>query len=215
VSRLEEVRVFKPGLDGGSGDGLKIFLVGFDPGVTTGWCAMRIQLDSLLSLGFGGVASAHPDPELFSWAAGYFSGPEPYQCELMMALLRGTWLHGEGVFDAGPDSDRFVVAIEGFNLRVLSSDTDLLSPERIWGGFRQLAWRTLRPPLVTQLPVDAMRVFTDARLKAMNLWSGPPGKIGDHQRDATRHAGLLARSACDPRWLISMEERMPWLGENN
>lgn len=205
-----EVRVFKPGLDGGTSDAQKLFVVGFDPGGKTGWCVMRINYSALLAGGFSGVALAHPDPEIFSWRAGYFEGPEPYQAELMLALLRGTWLHGEGVFDAGVDSDLFCVGLESFHLRMMGGE-DLLSPVRVSAMFGMLAWRSMYIPVVPQSPSDAMRTITDRVLLKLNLWSGPDGKDGEHQRDATRHAAVLARRMCDTQYAFAMGSKMKWI----
>lgn len=208
----EPVRVIKPGFDGGSDrSSQKLFVVYFDGGGKTGWCAMRIQLDALLSSGFRGVALSSPDPEVFAWNSGFFSGPEPWQAELMMALVRGVWMYGEGDFEAGMASDLFVVGVEAFRLRVMSTSEDLLSPVRINAAFRQLSWRAPFP-LLSAGPSDAMRVFTDARLQAFNLWSGVKGPDGEHQRDATRHAALVARKAASEKgFLDNLEKQMPWI----
>lgn len=211
-ARWPAVRVLKPELDLGSGaDVRKLFVVAFDPGVTTGWCVMRIDLESLRCSGLSGIALAHPDPDLFAWSSGSFLGPEPYQAEQMMALLRGTWMHGEGVFDAGEEGDYFICAMESFTLREFSQDSSLLSSPRVAAAFGALAWRSLTVPVVLQSPADALATFTDHRLKMFNLWSGPDGKDGEHQRDATKHAMLCARKAADPMWLAGLAPRMPWL----
>lgn len=204
------VRVLKPGLDAPLTDTARLFVVAFDPGVRTGWCVMRVSLAALRAGGLRGVALANPDPSVFAWAAGYIQGPEPWQAELMMALCRGTWMHGFGEFKLGPESDLFVCAIEKFQLRVMADDAELLSPVRVPAAFGALAWRAPFPMLWSPIP-DAMRVFTDARLRAFNLWSGPAGLIGEHQRDATRHAALLVRKCVEPEWLEALEKRMPWL----
>jgi hypothetical protein len=211
-ARPELVRVFKPGLDGGTADGRKLFVVGYDPGGKTGWCVMRVHLEHLLSGGLSGVALAHPDPEVFSFRAGYFEGPEPYQAEMMMALLRGTWMHGEGVWDAGEDSDLFVAVIESFHLRMMGGE-DLLSPVRVSAMFAQLAWRALYLPVVPQQPSEAKRTITDEVLHKLNLWTGPDGAVGKHQRDATRHAALMVRRMTDRHYLEAMSQRMKWLSE--
>lgn len=206
----EQVRVLKPGLDGGVSDTQKLFVVAFDPGVTTGWCVMRVQVAALLREGLRGVALAHPDPELFAWNTGYFRGPEPWQAELMMALCRGTWMHGEGEFRLGPESDLFAVAIEQFRLREMGDDETLLAPVRIPAAFRALSWRAPFPVVWSGIP-DAMKTFTDHRLRALNLWSGVVGQLGEHQRDATRHAAMLVRRCLEEKWLRSLESKMPWL----
>lgn len=209
MKRPDLVRVFKPGLDGGSDDGQKLFVVAFDPGGKTGWCVMRINYAALLAGGLSGVALSHPDPEVFSFRAGFFEGPEPYQAEMMMALLRGTWMHGEGVWDAGEDSDLFVCVVESFYLRMMGGE-ELLSPVRISAMFSQLAWRSLFLPVVPQSPSDAFRTITDKVLLRLNLWTGPEGKVGEHQRDATKHAALMARRMCDVRYASALGARMPW-----
>lgn len=206
----EMIRVIKPELDGGVADTQKLFVVAFDPGVSTGWCVMRVQLDALLRVGLKGVALGHPDPDVFSWRAGYFRGPEPWQAELMMALCRGTWMHGEGVFDQGSSSDLFVAVMEKFQLRTLGEDETLLSPVRIPAAFRAISWRAPFPVIWSAIP-DAMKTFTDHRLNMFNLWSGQAGEVGEHQRDATRHAAMLVRKCIEAPWLAMLEARMPWL----
>lgn len=208
----EEVRVLKPGLENGSGLGRKLFLAWFDPGGRTGWCVMRINLAVLQSGGLRAVCLAHPDPEIFSFAAGYFSGPEPYQAELMLALLRGTWLHGEGIWDAGDESDLFIAGIEKFNLRQLGGD-ELLSPVRVPAAFHAISWRSLFIPVLWQTSSDAFNTVDDGLLRRLNLWTGPAGKNGEHQRDATKHAATCARKAMDPRWIEEISKKMKWLRE--
>lgn len=206
-----EVRVLKPGIPLGCDDRRKLFVVWFDPGETTGWCVFRMDLDRLLQKGFREVAFSYGDPSVFAWAAGSFTGPESYQAELMMALCRGTWMYGEGVFDCGPESDWFVVGLESFTLWAFSSDPSLLSPPRVSAAFDVLSWRAPFPRL-WQGPRDAGDVTTDARLKALNLWSGVAGKDGEHQRDATKHAILQARKFVEPEHRRRVLPLMPWLG---
>lgn len=210
-ARPELVRVLKPGLDGGAGDQRKLFVVAFDPGVKTGWCVMRCDLETLRSSGFRTLALAHPDPEMFAWRAGFFAGPEPYQAEQMMALLRGTYMYGEGVFNVGEESDLFVGVIESFSLRLLSSDESLLSSPRVAAAFTALAYRVLPVPVVMQTPSEALATIDDHRLRMLNLWSGPDGKDGEHQRDATKHCIVLARKVIDPLYLSSLSSQMSWL----
>jgi hypothetical protein len=211
-ARPEMVRVLKPGLDGlVNGDNRKLFIVGFDPGVTTGWCVMRCDLETLRSEGFRALALANPDPDMFSWEVGSFTGPEPYQAEQMMALLRGTWMHGQGIFDAGAESDLFVGIIESFSLREFSRDPSLLSSPRVAAAFLALAYRVLTIPVVLQTPSEALATIDDHRLKMLNLWSGPDGKDGEHQRDATKHCIVLARKVIDPMYLSSISSQMGWL----
>lgn len=207
----EQIRVIKPGFEGGVADTQKLFVVAFDPGEKTGWCVMRVQLDALLAGGLRGVALAHPDPDVFSWNAGYFQGPEPWQAELMLALVRGCWSFGDGEFEMGSDSDLFIVVIEQFKLRMISMDDNLLSPVRIPAAFGALNWRVGAWPVLWSPIPDAMKVMTDERLRSFNLWSGVAGRDGEHQRDATRHAALWVRKCAEEKWLRVLEEKMSWM----
>lgn len=206
----EMVRSIKPGLAAPLTDAQRLFVVAFDPGWTTGWFVARVDLDSLLSVGLRGVALRSPNPDVFAWNAGSFTGPEAWQAELMMALVRGTWLHGFGEFKLGTDSDLFVVVGEGFKARMIGDDESVLSPVRLQAAFRQLSWRAPFPYVLANIN-DAMQTFTDHRLKMFNLWSGKAGKDGEHQRDATRYGSLIVRSCAQAERLAELEAKMPWL----
>lgn len=185
-------------------DGRRMFYVlGFDPGGTTGWCALRMDAEAVVREGFRAVALG--DPEAFQWAVGELSGPEAYVAGCMMALCRGVWADGE--FDAGSLSDGFVVGIEDFVLRVLDMDRELLSPVRITASFNQLSWQA---PFPVVLPgtADLKKTIDDHRLKLLNMFT-----VGsDHKRDATRVAVLVARRLSGERqFLAEMNKRMLWL----
>lgn len=209
----DQVRVIKPGLEAPLTDVQRLFVVAFDEGVTTGWCVMRMELGVLVASGLRGVTGVGGggiDPSRFAWNAGRFQGPEPWQAELMMALVRGTWMYGDGEFGLGSESDLFVVVGEAYKSRVIGDDTTVLSPVRVQAMFRGLSWRAPFP-FVRASIVDAMKVFTDHRLRMFNLWSGDAGVLGEHQRDATRYAALIARSLTNSVSLSSLSARMPWL----
>lgn len=207
----EQVRVLKPELPAPLTDVQRLFVVAFDEGVTTGWFVCRVEVAALLAGGLRGVAvGRHIDPSVWCWSAGYFQGPEPWQAELMMALVRGTWMHGFGEFGLGKDSDLFVVVGEGWKQREMGDDATILAPVRVQAMFRALSWRAPFPFVLANI-TDAMHVFTNARLRAFNLWSGPDGKLGEHQRDATRYGALVLRSLASEGRLAEIESRMPWL----
>lgn len=211
----EEVRVIKPDLTAPMDrDVQRLFVVAFDEGVKTGWFVARVALHVLAAEGLRGVALRSPDPDVWEWRAGYFRGPEPWQAELMMALCRGTWMHGFGEFNLGVESDLFVVVGEGWQQRIMGDDATVLAPIRLQSMFRALSWRAPFPFVRASIS-DAMNVFTDARLRNFNLWSGPAGKDGEHQRDATRYGALVLRSCAQPAVLANLEEKMPWLSEKN
>lgn len=210
----DQVRTIKPGLDAPVDDRQRLFVVAFDEGVTTGWFVARVCVETLVTSGLRGAALGPVDPSRWAWNAGRFSGPEPWQAELMMALVRGTWMYGDGEFGLGPDSDLFVVVGEGWQQREMGDDATILAPIRIQSMFRGLSWRAPFP-FVRASIVDAMRVFTDHRLRMYNLWSGPEGRSGEHQRDATRYGALVMRGMAVEKDLNSMEGRMPWLTEDD
>jgi hypothetical protein len=210
----DQVRTIKPGLDAPLTDVQRLFVVAFDEGVTTGWFVGRVAVDALITGGLRGAALGPVDPSRWAWSAGRFVGPEPWQAELMMALVRGTWMYGDGEFGLGRESDLFVVVGEGFKLRMIGDDETLLSPVRVQSMFRSLSWRAPFP-FVRASIVDAMKVFTDHRLRMYNLWSGPDGASGEHQRDATRYGALVMRGLALGGALQEMESRMPWLSEDD
>jgi hypothetical protein len=206
----EQVRQIKPGLEAPLTDAQRLFVVAFDEGVTTGWFVARVELNALAAGGLRGVAVRSADPSVFAWNAGRFTGPEPWQAEHMMALVRGTWMHGFGEFELGRDSDLFVVVGEMWKQREMGDDETILSPIRVQSMFRALSWRAPFPYVRANI-VDAMKVFTDERLRAFNLWSGPDGREGEHQRDATRYGGLIIRACAQRSHLEALEKRMPWI----
>jgi len=206
----ESPRVIRPGFDEPLTDVQRLFIVAFDPGWTTGWFVCRVALDELRTAGLRGVALAAADPSVFAWRAGSFKGSEPWQAELMMALVRGTWMHGGGEFALGAESDLFIVVGEDYKSRMIGDDASVLSPVRIQAMFRMLSWRAPFPWVLAGIP-DAMNTFTDHRLRMFNLWSGVAGAEGEHQRDATRYGALYLRRAADPQWLQFIESKMPWL----
>lgn len=193
--------VISPDLGEVGRDVQRLYVVGFDPGVTTGWAVLRLDFERLVAGGFAALALASGggrDPDLLAWDSGCFTGSENGVADQMVGLLRGVW--ADGVFDQGPDSDVIGVGEESFILRMMNSDPDLLSPVRISAVFGYAA-RTVPIPRLRQSPSDAKRVVTDDRLHKMNLYRPGP----EHPRDALRHAVLLARKLCEEtfraRWL--------------
>jgi hypothetical protein len=207
----EQIRVIKPELPSPVTDAQRLFVVAFDEGVTTGWFVGRVEVAALVQGGLRGVTTGRgTDPSVWAWRSGRFRGPEPWQAELMMALTRGTWMHGDGEFGLGPDSDLFIVVGEGWKQREMGDDATILSPLRIQSMFRALSWRAPFP-FVRASVSDAMNVFTDHRLRMFNLWSGPDGSAGEHQRDATRYGALVLRSLASEAAVAQVERMMPWL----
>ena len=192
----------------GDPEGVRLLVLGYDPGVTTGWAALRLHLPALLDGGFSQLALASGggrDPELLAWDTGVFRGGDGAVADQMLGLVRGMWEEGE--FGMGPDSDVMGIAQEGFILRMMSSDEDLLSPVRINAIFDYVC-RGVPVPRRKQQPSDAKRVVTDQRLRAMNLWRS--GMV-THEVDALRHAVLLARALAEPAFLARWCAACTWL----
>jgi hypothetical protein len=210
----EQIRTIKPELPAPVTDVQRLFVVAFDEGVTTGWFVGRVAVDALLAGGLRGVTTGRgADPSVWAWASGRFRGPEPWQAELMMALVRGAWMYGDGEFEQGSESDLFIVVGEGWKQREMGDDATILAPIRIQSMFRALSWRAPFP-FVRASITDAMQVFTDHRLRMFNLWSGVDGKDGEHQRDATRYGALVLRSLASEKALSEIEKKMPWLRDD-
>lgn len=203
----EEDLVITPRWAPAQDDRVRLYVIGYDPGVTTGWAVVRMDLELLLEHGFAGLALASGsgrDPEVFAWDADCFRGSENSMADQMIGLVRGVWM--DAAMDAGEDSDVLAVAREGFTLRLFSADPDLLSPVRVSAAFDYAA-RSVPVPRVVQSPSDAKQVVSDDRLKRLNLYKTGP----EHPRDALRHCILLARKLCDPAFLARWRAACPWL----
>lgn len=183
-----------------------VYVLGIDPGITTGWCALRIPYVSLVRDGFRSTVFG---PGV-AFRVGEWKGPAPFQAEQCVALCRGIWAEGE--WRLGADSDLFIVSIESFTLRVQSTDASLLAPVRVTEAIHTLTWRTLPAPVVQFTPSDAMTVMPDSRLHALNMYT--PGR-DDHQRDATRHAILTARKLGESGFRNTVLTRMAWLHDES
>lgn len=197
----DERLVVVPSLGAVLRDVQRLYCIGYDPGVTTGWAVLRLDFEKLCSMGFAELCMASGggrDPDLLAWDCGEFTGAENLQADHMVGLVRGCWQDGE--FDQGTESDVIAVASEDFILRLLSADRDLLAPVRVLAKFDYAA-RGMPVPRTRASASDAKQVVTDTRLRALNLW-----KEGSaHPRDATRQAVLMARRMSEPtyraRWL--------------
>jgi hypothetical protein len=187
---------------------VRLLILGFDPGVTTGWAALRLDLEALCTWGFSQLALASGggrDAELLAWDTGVFRGGDGACAEQMLGLVRGAW--EEGDFASGVDSDVMAIAQEDFILRMMSMDRDLLAPVRINAVFDHIA-RGVPVPRRKQQASDAMRVVTDQRLRSMNLWRSG---MTTHEVDALRHAILLARALCEPDFLARWMAACNWI----
>jgi hypothetical protein len=178
-----------------------LWVVGVDPGGGSGWAVLRVDAGAVGTVGVTELARGGG----VQWRAGEVRGPEPYQAEALLAVLRGVWAAGE--WESGGESDQCVVTVERFVLRLLSMDADLLSPVRITAMMEALSWRGLPFPVVQFQAVDAMKVVTDERLRRWGFWHP-----SEHARDALRHALLVLRKmSSEEEFRVGVLGRMSWL----
>lgn len=164
-----------------------VVVVSFDPGVATGWAIHRVPAVELIELGLVGC---------MRWVRGkagqFREGSTSANVDRALDYAR---LAYENLAGAG---DVFAVVTEGFTLRMMSMDPELLEPVR----FNAVLDDRLRGTGVwaeVQSSSDAMTAVTDARL---SLWGQLLVANGGmvHGRDAQRHGLLwLRRFSSDKR----------------
>lgn len=196
-------RVLRPGWEAPA-DERYLYVAALDPGEASGWWVLRCAWTRLQDVGFRRLALGG---EGFAATGGEFTGPEPYQAELFLAVCRGLWTEGD--FGAGPDADLFLIVVEDFILRVFSQDRALLAPVRVTSCVEALSWRTLPAPVVRFSSSDTKKIVTDPMLRDLNLYRAGP----DHLRDAARCAVLGARRMLEPGFQERALARMAWLAE--
>lgn len=170
-------------------EGTALWVLAFDPGVTTGWCLTRTPMEPLLRNGFADTVFSHA----FGFDLGQISGEdgEYDHVTAMVDLTRLAYtLHSPRLGDV------FVVVMEDFILRRSEMDRSLLAPVRIFTryedrmeGLVRGSGGKVRIPYAKQSPSDAKNVVTDDRLQRWGLYR--PGM--QHARDAQRHAVLFSR----------------------
>lgn len=171
--------------------GADTFIVGVDPGVTTGVSVLGWEGDTPMpddvplwgsdQISYGGSGNAN---DLIDGDGGY---PEQHIAHKIAQVVRDLRYHHGGAVH---------VAIEDFIIRRVDSSRDFLSPVRITAGIMQELYRHLQvdDPFVRlwfQSPSSAKGTCTDDR---MDKWGYHiKTKKDRHSRDADRHAVLLLR----------------------
>lgn len=164
--------------DGEPDEGL--FVVGIDPGETTGWAVLWIPTANVLSREIGLM-------EDLEYNSGQLTGLENQQVNCIRDVI---------LYNApnGP------LIIEDFVLRQFRQDRALLSPVRLTAKIELMheyeGWGELHP-IRKQQPSLAKSTATDARLREWGMYDvGTP-----HARDAVRHAMTFLRRAKTDRKL--------------
>lgn len=191
------------------GKSLIIFAV--DPGLTTGWSALKVPVGLLAgasvartlarcrwrhgqilrsAVGTGPLAEAVSDSrhttDLFGVARTIYDEwvyETPDETEDPEGFATAE--------EEGWESDVFVWVLERFSLRMLSMDTNLLAPVRVMDRIVDRLFVAESPlPIFFQTPADAKTVVTDQRLRSWGMYDPSSGV---HARDADRHAVLFLR----------------------
>lgn len=171
--------------------GPALVVVWADPGVTTGWCVLRVPIEMLLALGQVGVR-----PWLWFRAGQFRHGSTGASVDSYLSLCRAAWEKSE-------DGDIVVVGCEGFSLAMQTRDPTLLEPVRFLAVLEDRL-RGTGVGVEVQMPGERM-VITDARLRLWDMWL--PGL--DHGRDGLRHGLVfLRRFASQPL----LQKRLGWEG---
>lgn len=199
--------------DGYEGPVLVIFAV--DPGMATGWSALKVPVALLGSLGATrtlvrcrhrhGTIRRSGGVQVSGGGGSYSNTDSRHVSDIfqMADAVYEEWCTYEKVTKKGkkkvvadPDT-KFVFVLEGFDLRESSMDPALLSPVRVNSIFMdRLAVNQAQVRVFFQSSSDAMRTVTDDRLKRWGMYES---SSGPHARDADRHATLLLRRFASDR----------------
>jgi hypothetical protein len=161
----------------------------YDPGETTGWSVWRAPVATLVQQGTRRTLARS------KWGLGQIRASEAAlragegDSDMVDKMLEvGRWAYEEFTHE----DDVFVFVYEGFKLRMMSMEDNLLAPVRINAIWKdRMRASGARIPIFQQQPGEAKRVVTDARLKEWSVYK--PGM--EHARDAERHAILFLRRA--------------------
>jgi hypothetical protein len=174
------------GRGSGKGNGLRERVVAFDPGGTTGWCAMEYRRGA----GRDGV---------LRWKTGSIGGGS--DGDALVSVVRGM---ASVVLKFLPNGGTVVVEDFVLDKGRASGSRDLLAPVRLTAGLRvELAWLAGMGGLEgegsgwrieLQSAADAKSVVTNKRLRSWGFWV----RGSDHERDAVRHALLYVRRSGGP-----------------
>jgi hypothetical protein len=162
-----------------------------DPGVTTGWAIIRVPIKHLMSMGQVGSI-----PHMQVNTGQFRTDTTSENVDRALEIARACYQ------DVADEDDVMVVGHEGFTLRMLSSDPELLEPVRwlaVWDD------RFAPPRAEFPLPVERqnpslMNTIGDDRLKLWGLWQ--PGR--EHGRAALKHGLVYLRRFADQRVVRQM-----------
>ena len=170
------------------------FIVGVDPGVTTGVSVIGFEMSHNIPL----------PSEVEIWGSTQFSYGGSGNSEDILGDNKDIeQTISKMVGDIAKYLSQFgdvIVSIEDFIIRKMNTSRDFLAPVRITAGIRQEIFGDKNIGFVSYTPADAKAICND---KLMDLWGYEIRTQKDrHSRDADRHAVLtLRRIKENPRLL--------------
>lgn len=160
----------------------RLVVCAFDPGIVTGWAWYDADRYEMCTEGTRiGLKGSET-----KWGQFDTSKGERYHVDQMVDLTRRCWEWAE----VDSETDTFVVTIEDFILRMLSSDRELLAPVRLTARYLDRMEQAGIAIWTRTTASEAKRTVTDERLR---LWNQYSTSSGEHARDAQRHAILILR----------------------
>lgn len=183
--------------------GPALVVCAYDPGETTGWSVWRAPVETLRRQGTRRTLARS------KWAIGQIRASQEAvragegDSDMVDRMLEvGRWAYEEFVHV----DDEFVFVHEGFRLRMMSMDPNLLAPVRVNAIWRDRL-RGKGVPIFQQDPSEAKQIVTDSRLKEWGVYR--PGM--PHARDAQRHAITFIRKCASTPALL---RRVGLLGDS-
>lgn len=160
----------------------RLVVCAFDPGIQTGWAWYDVDRIDMCTLGTRlGLKGADHEHGVFDTSKG-----ERHHIDQMIAVTRACWAWAE----VNEERDTFVVTIEDFILRELSSDRELLAPVRLTARYLDRMETSGLAIWTRTTASEAKRTVTDERLR---IWNQYDKSSGEHARDAQRHGILVLR----------------------
>lgn len=161
------------------------FIVGVDPGVTTGVSVIGFEMSHNIPL----------PSEVEIWGSTQFSYGGSGNSEDILGDDKDIeQTISKMVGDIAKYLSHFgdvIVSIEDFIIRKMNTSRDFLAPVRITAGIRQEIFGDKNIGFVSYTPADAKAICNDKR---MDLWGYEIRTQKDrHSRDADRHAVLTLR----------------------
>jgi hypothetical protein len=173
--------------------GPALVVIWADPGVTTGWCVLRVGISELLREGQVGVLRT------LWWRVGQFRhSTTSASVDSYLALCRAAWAKAD-------EEDVVVIGYEGFSLGMQTRDPDLLEPVRFEAVLKDRL-RESGSGVVAERQMPGERsVITDSRLRLWDMWVPGP----DHPREALKHGLVFLRRFAGQE---ELRKRLGWEG---